>query len=85
MSEIPVSEINEKLFSVIYRGTGRPTVEDYEEAILALLDGMRQLTPDGENCRICHDSGHQAWECHHNPLVVARGRLILQSLHCGPG
>ncbi len=33
---------------------------------------MSQLEPDGDNCHVCHDSGHQAWECHHNPLVMAR-------------
>lgn len=58
-------------FSVCYR-TGRPTKADYEEAIEALLEGMSQLEPDGDNCHVCHDSGHQAWECHHNPLVMAR-------------
>lgn len=57
--------------SVIYR-TGRPTQADYTDAIIALVAGMSQLEPDGDNCHVCHDSGHQAWECHHNPLVMAK-------------
>lgn len=42
----------------------------YENAIDALRDAMEQLKPDGRCCVICHDSGHQAWECGHNPLVA---------------
>jgi hypothetical protein len=40
----------------------------YVAAIAALRDGMQQLVPDGRNCRICHGTDHQAWECGHNPL-----------------
>lgn len=58
--------------SVIYRTGHRLTEVDYLEAIDALRDGMSQLEPDGDNCHVCHDSGHQAWECHHNPLVMAK-------------
>lgn len=57
--------------SVVHR-EGRPTAEDYSEAIEALMDARNQLEPDGRNCVVCGDSGHQAWECHHNPLVMAR-------------
>lgn len=56
---------------VIYR-QGRPSIEDYNEAIAALRDAATQLEPDGRGCVVCHDSGHQAFECHHNPLVMAR-------------
>lgn len=48
----------------------RFTAAQYETAIEALRDGAGQLAPDGRNCRICHDSGHQAWECGHNPLLA---------------
>lgn len=44
------------------------TKNDYEKAIEALKLGMTQLEPDGNCCSICGDNGHQAWECHHNPL-----------------
>ena len=44
------------------------TREQYEKAIENLQLGMTQLEPDGNNCAICGDTGHQAWECHHNPL-----------------
>lgn len=45
------------------------SVGDYLAALGALQEGMKQLKPDGCDCSICGDSGHQAWECHHNPLV----------------
>lgn len=48
----------------------RFTIEQYETAIKALQDGMTQLEPDGDSCHICHDTGHQAWECGFNPLVA---------------
>jgi ribosomal protein L37AE/L43A len=72
---------------VVYR-TGRLTVEDYEEAIEALRDGQSQLEPDGRPCAVCHDGGHQAQECHHNPLVLARNYIAITSgvwvcFHCG--
>lgn len=44
--------------------------EDYEEAIDKLRLGLTQLVPNGNDCSICGDNGHQAWECHHNPLVL---------------
>lgn len=72
--------------SVIFR-TGRPTVEDYDEAIEALQDARNQVEPDGALCRVCHDGGHQAWECHHNPLVMARRAVqsstVWRCYHCG--
>ena len=60
--------------SVVHRGKawGRITAEDYDEAIQDLQQAKTQLQPDGDNCHVCHDSGHQAWECHHNPLAMAR-------------
>lgn len=62
------------LASVVRRGgSGRITADEYDEAIRDLQDAKAQLQPDGNNCAVCHDSGHQAWECHHNPLVMARG------------
>ena len=71
--------------SVIYRE--ELTVDDYNEAIAALEDARGQLRPDGHNCAICHDSGHQAFECHHNPLLVARqwarATSVYQCWHCG--
>jgi len=48
----------------------RFTKEQYEKAIEALKDGMTQLEPNGDNCHICHDSGHAAFECGWNPLVA---------------
>ena len=48
----------------------RFTVEQYDRAIEALQEGKTQLEPDGDNCHICGDSGHQAMECGHNPLVA---------------
>lgn len=74
--------------SVVYRD-GRLTARDYEEAIQALRDAATQLEPDGRNCVICHDGGHQAAECHHNPLVMARRYAtasdVWKCFHCGIG
>ena len=71
---------------VVYR-VGRLTATDYEEAIQALRDAATQLEPDGRNCVICHDGGHQAAECHHNPLVMARrfasASDVWKCFHCG--
>lgn len=36
--------------------------------------GIKQLVPDGNCCVICGDNDHQAWECHHNPIVQSRKR-----------
>lgn len=68
---VHVDKLIESTFSVVHR-QGRPTAEDYNEAIQALRDASHQLEPDGLGCQVCGDSGHQAWECHHNPLVMAR-------------
>lgn len=72
--------------SVIYR-EGRPSAEDYTDAIDMLIGARQQLAPDGENCACCGDSGHQAWECHHNPLVMARKaakqEFEYRCWHCG--
>lgn len=48
----------------------RYTLAQYEKAIEALKLGMTQLVPDGYNCSICGDGGHQAMECGRNPLVA---------------
>lgn len=75
--------------SVVYRGKpgGRITAEDYEEAIQKLQEAKSQLQPDGDNCHVCHDSGHQAWECRHNPLAMARKAALMEHqwrcFHCG--
>lgn len=50
----------------------RFTKRNYEEAIENLKAAMEQLEPDGRNCAICGDSGHQAFECGHNPLFAVR-------------
>ena len=48
----------------------RFTAVQYDRAIEALREAREQLVPDGQVCRICHDTGHQAWECGHNPLLA---------------
>lgn len=48
----------------------RFTAHQYDQAIAALREGREQLQPDTHCCRICHDTGHQAWECGHNPLLA---------------
>lgn len=67
------------------RSTGLPTAEEYESAISDLRVAQRQLAPDGLPCALCADSGHQAFDCRHNLLVVARAassvRARLQALH----
>ena len=78
----------ETMMSVIYRPAGdRITAAEYEEAIRDLIAAKSQLNPDGHNCAVCHDSGHQAWECHHNPLVMARRAARSETqwrcFHCG--
>ena len=57
--------------SVVYR-QGPLTDADYLEAIEALEAARSQLEPNGDYCAVCADSDHQAWECRHNPLVMAR-------------
>lgn len=72
--------------SVIYRD-GPITAADYEEAIRLLTDAVSQPEPNGNSCHVCGDSGHQAWECHHNPLVMARRAAAdackFRCFHCG--
>ncbi len=45
---------------------------EYDDAIVKLLYGKTQLEPDGRNCVICGDDDHQAFECHHNLIVIAK-------------
>lgn len=63
------------------------TAEQYTEAIHALACGRLQLEPDGQNCAVCGSDGHQAWECHHNPLAMMLEAMRLQGAfrcwHCG--
>lgn len=47
------------------------TKRDYLQAIKNLTLGITQLAPNGRSCVICEDTGHQAFECRFNPLVVA--------------
>lgn len=65
----------------------RLTHDDYAVAMDAIMAGMGQLEPDGKPCAICGDSGHQAWECHHNPVAVMKEAAKLQTYyrcyHCG--
>lgn len=46
------------------------TKTQYFVAIKSLLDGLRQLEPDGECCSICGSDCHEAFTCGHNPLVA---------------
>lgn len=59
------------------------TKKDYENAIQRLKDGMSQLEADGNCCAICGDNGHQAMECHHNPLVLEKVAQGWRCFHCG--
>jgi len=72
--------------SVVYR-EGPLTWEDYNEAIDALKMARTQLQPDGRGCVVCGDTGHQAMECHHNPLLRARQFAAAENVwvcfHCG--
>ena len=60
---------------------------EYREAIESLKLAMTQLQPDGSCCVVCGDNDHQAWECLHNPLVMARKGFKLEyswrCFHCG--
>ncbi len=66
---------------------GQFTREEYLKAIEKINAGLTQLEPDGRTCAICGDGGHQAWECHHNPLVLMkRGgerEGSFRCFHCG--
>lgn len=74
---------------VCYRETegGFITALDYDEAIYDLMKAKEQLGPDGNSCAVCGDGGHQAWECHHNPLAMARRTAkelqTYRCFHCG--
>ena len=46
--------------------------KDYHDGIARLNRGLKQLQGDGKNCAICEDGGHQAWECHFNPLFMEK-------------
>jgi len=48
----------------------RFTDEQYAKAIAHLEDARTQIKPNGNGCHCCGDSGHQAFECGHNPLVA---------------
>lgn len=48
----------------------RFTAQQYQTAIINLQQGLGHLEPDGNNCTICGDSGHQAFECGFNPLYA---------------
>lgn len=61
----------------------RFTTTQYNTAIQALWDGSCQLEPDGQNCSICSDTDHQAWECHHNPLLAMELVTYYRCFHCG--
>lgn len=56
------------------------TKEDYQKAIVSLKSAMTQIDPDGNNCAVCGDNDHQAWECHHNPL--SRNYLYREHWRC---
>lgn len=72
--------------SVVFR-EGRPSKNDYAEAIESLTAASTQICPDGRACVVCGDDGHQAFECHHNPLVMSRRAVELgnawRCFHCG--
>lgn len=83
-----------KRTSVVFRGEPwTPIMEsDYDEAIQALQVAKTQ-SPDDEKCNLCHEPGHHAWECDHNPLAMARAAvqakgwegnaLPWRCFHCG--
>jgi len=63
------------------------TMQEYGEAVEAITNAQEQMIPDGRNCMVCGDSGHQAWECHHNPIVMMRRARTTETefrcFHCG--
>lgn len=71
--------------SVVYRDS--LTSADYDDAIFALHQAKQQDQMLKIGCSICHDSGHIAEDCHHNPLLLARKWLAATSVyrcfHCG--
>jgi hypothetical protein len=70
----------------------RFTTYQYDQAIKALTEAKEQLEPDGRDCAVCGDGGHQAFECGHNPLVAMEICRVLaagaheqhQKLHDNP-
>jgi hypothetical protein len=46
------------------------TARQYDIAIEALRLAKQQLEPDCRPCTVCGDTGHQAFECGHNPLLA---------------
>jgi hypothetical protein len=71
--------------SVVYRG-GPLTVQDYDEAILALQAGRAALLDAAlaaSGCGICGGDCHPS-ACHHNPLVMARVGAECSALRQGP-
>ena len=56
---------------VCYR-EGPLAAEDYDEAIESMQAAKASLADPAPVCAVCHDGGHTAEECHHNPLVLAR-------------
>ncbi len=67
----------------------RFSIQQYDKALADIADAKGQLEPDGRVCVICHDSGHQAWECGWNPLLAmvlcaataARANELHEKLH----
>lgn len=59
------------------------TKKDYENTIETIRLAMQQLDANGNNCSICGDNDHQAWECHFNPLVAMKLRNTYKCYHCG--
>lgn len=60
----------------------RFTAQQYDEAIANLQAAKNQLEPDGRDCAICGDGGHQAWECAFNPLrAMAAARAVFDGAH----
>ena len=78
----------EHLKSVAYR-EGPLAVADYDEAIEALKNARDQIASGDyrHGCAVCSDSGHDAKQCHHNPLILARqwaaATNVWQCWHCG--
>ena len=79
--DMPYDEI---LPGVLYR-TGL-TAADYDEAIQALQDAKAQAEHPCGGCTVCGDCGHQANQCHHNPLLMARRAImsakVWRCYHC---
>ena len=59
------------------------TENDYNKTIITINLAKKQLAPDGNDCSICGDNDHQAFECHFNPLVAMQLRNKYRCYHCG--